>query len=574
MHVYMGGETEYGITLRMPKSHPYWHMRYFSSQLSRHVVRGVLRSLNLACVGPGTGAYLYAEQESLRELVEKWYLQDSNSNSESAAIIDIEQKDIVGDQDQNGHIDVWLGNGGRFYIDCGHPEYSTPVVSNPRDALIAQRTGDLIVEQGRKAAQACLRKEFGESIDLLIYKNNSDGQGATAQSYAHHENYSLEHSTLSRIFTVENYSGRKVIIPRDLAPPVMNFLISRILISGAGKVGRDVLRRPCPYQISQRADFFGEQFGEHTTGNRRPIINTRQEPYATTCGRLHVIPGDTNVSDLAIYLTWGTGQLFFMMLQDGYIERYGRTILKQLHRPVCAFWAVSGDLTLRKKLRCKDGSRATALLMQQEFCEIAGKFVAEKNLGDPWSDVVKKWNDGLVGLDGDRTRRTNHAVSNNFDWVMKEDVLLRYQRNRGTDWNDPKCKNLDLAYHDINPERSIAEILRRRGDLVSLVSEDEVRHWVHAPPTDTRSFLLGAIIGRHDLHLYGADWSSIIFPHPIGTLSIEDPGVGTAAETGHLLKDDPSCIELGLRLEQWIRHAKPSGYRWRLPYSRLSSPRD
>jgi len=559
MHIYAGGETEYGITLVMPEDHPRRYMRFYGSLLSKRVIHGAVSSpsLGLSCVGPGSGT---TERMFLHEyLLEECHEEDeAREGDEDGDPLDDDKIYVAGHQ----YFDVRMGNGARLYVDCGHPEYSTGMVSNARDALLAQLAGDMIVEEGRRVAEECMRKEYGPDIRLLIYKNNSDGQGRIAKSYAHHENYSLDRATLSRIFTVDRRAGAYAIFPGELAPIVMNFLISRIIITGAGKVWRDVLPLPRPYQISQRADFFLKEFGEHAT-EVRPIINTRQVPYASTCGRLHVIPGDTNVSHYSIYLTWGTGLVFFMMLQDGFITRYGKNVLKQLHRPVQAFWRVSGDLTLRKKLCYADGSSTTALEMQRELCDLAERFVRQNHLGEQWTDVVEKWGGALDGLDGDEEHWNDHNVSRNLDWVAKLRFIRRYQENRRVDWSHALCKNIDLAYHDTNPQRSIAQKLQNRGDLSALAHEDEIMHWVRHPPPDTRSFLLGSIIARYGKHLYRADWSDIVFPR--GRLTIGDPGIGGEHEVQHLFAGDLSCKEFVLRLEQWINHVCLSGCEWKAP---------
>jgi hypothetical protein len=54
--------------------------------------------------------------------------------------------------------------------------------------------------------------------------------------------------------------------------------------------------------MSQRADYVENDVGLETTFNR-PIINTRDEPHADAerYRRLHVIVGDSNMSEVATY---------------------------------------------------------------------------------------------------------------------------------------------------------------------------------------------------------------------------------------------------------------------------------
>ncbi len=133
---------------------------------------------------------------------------------------------------------------------------------------------------GQRATQS-----LGRSVRL--YKNNTDGKGA---SYGTHENYLLQRSTpFDRVVT-----------------QFTAFLVTRQVITGAGRVGIGQASQQPGFQISQRADFFEAEVGLETTLNR-PIINTRDEPHADASRhrRLHVITGDANLSEIATYLKVG-----------------------------------------------------------------------------------------------------------------------------------------------------------------------------------------------------------------------------------------------------------------------------
>ena len=77
---------------------------------------------------------------------------------------------------------VVLKNGARLYVDHAHPEYSSPEVTTPRDAVAYDRAGEVIM---RRTAALLADDEDGPT---QLYKNNTDGQGA---SYGTHENYLL-----------------------------------------------------------------------------------------------------------------------------------------------------------------------------------------------------------------------------------------------------------------------------------------------------------------------------------------------------------------------------------------------
>jgi hypothetical protein len=48
--------------------------------------------------------------------------------------------------DESGSLlmNMVLGNGARLYVDHAHPEYSSPEVTNPRDAVAWDAAGDLV----------------------------------------------------------------------------------------------------------------------------------------------------------------------------------------------------------------------------------------------------------------------------------------------------------------------------------------------------------------------------------------------------------------------------------------------
>ena len=90
---------------------------------------------------------------------------------------------------------------------------------------------------------------------------------------------------------------------QDIVDGLTPFLVTRQPITGSGKVGAENGAAETDYQISQRADFFETEVGLSTMV-ARPIINTRDEPHADEMlyRRLHVIVGDSNMSEFSIYL--------------------------------------------------------------------------------------------------------------------------------------------------------------------------------------------------------------------------------------------------------------------------------
>ena len=180
---------------------------------------------------------------------------------------------------------VFLENGARLYLDVGsHPEYATPECDSIRDLVIHDKAGERILEGLVQSAEQRLREE-GIRGEVFLFKNNTDSAG---NSYGCHENYLVEREGDFSKFT-------DVLIP---------FLVTRQIYAGAGKVLQTA--RGAMYCIAQRAEHIWEGVSSATTRSR-PIINTRDEPHADAerFRRLHVIVGDSNMSEYATFLKVG-----------------------------------------------------------------------------------------------------------------------------------------------------------------------------------------------------------------------------------------------------------------------------
>ena len=88
------------------------------------------------------------------------------------------------------------------------------------------------------------------------------------------------------------------------------------LICGAGKVLHTA--RGAEFSVSQRAEHIWESVSSATTRSR-PIINTRDEPHADPerYRRLHVIVGDSNMSETTTLLKVGTAELVLRLIEAG-----------------------------------------------------------------------------------------------------------------------------------------------------------------------------------------------------------------------------------------------------------------
>jgi len=440
-----------------------------------------------------------------------------------------------GERQRRGLTGFVLSNGCRFYVDMGHPEYSIPETTNPMDALIAQKAGDKIVEICRQLAEEKLN-----NVSIRLDKNNSDGKG---NSYAAHENYSLMEKTFQEIASYYHKG--------DLEHIVMTFFATRQVVTGSGKVGYET-GKPVPYQISQRADFIETKKSINTIANRG-IINLRDHSYAghQYPRRLHVICGDGNMSELSMYLKFGATALVLMMLESGFIQSEGKSILVPMRNPVRSYRNVSRDLKLDHKIFFEDGSKITALSLQEEFCTLAKAFVYGNKLDPVWRDVVDKWAKVLQGLVGNRN---SDEWAGNLDWVKKETVLKRHQEKKRVLPLHHTCRMIDLQYHNTNPAKSIYWRLAERGDILLLASKTDIEKAMHEPPSDTRAWFRGQTVKQFRDSLHSIGWQYVSFADDIILMS--DPFSGSREATHYLFGGQPSPIEFVDRILEAIEQKK------------------
>jgi proteasome accessory factor A len=362
---------------------------------------------------------------------------------------------------------VFLRNGARLYLDVGsHPEYATPECDSVDDLVVHDRAGERILEGLLVDAERRLRDE-GIAGDIYLFKNNTDSAG---NSYGCHENYLVSrHGEFARL--------ADVLIP---------FLVTRQLICGAGKVLQTP--RGAVYCLSQRAEHIWEGVSSATTRSR-PIINTRDEPHADAerFRRLHVIVGDSNMSEVTTLLKVGTADLVLRMIEAGVVMRD-----MTLENPIRAIREVSHDVTGQRKIRLATGRETSALEIQQEYHSKASEFVDRHGGGPVAQRVVELWGRVLKSVDTDDLS----TVEREIDWVTKLRLIERYRQRHNLPLSHPRVAQLDLAYHDIRRGRGLFALMEKRGTVDRISRDLDVFSAKSIPPQTTRARLRGEFIRR------------------------------------------------------------------------------
>ncbi len=489
----MGTEVEYGISVPgQPGANP---MVTSSQIVNAYGARPEL-SRN------GRARWDYEEESPLR---------DARGFTYSGALYD--PAEALADEDL-GLANVILTNGARLYVDHAHPEYSTPEVTNPRDAVLWDKAGERVMaEAARRAAS------IPGAAPIHLYKNNTDNKGA---SYGTHENYLMKRQTPFA----------------DIVAYLTPFFVTRQIICGAGRVGIGQDGSTPGFQISQRADFFEVEVGLETT-LKRPIINTRDEPHADAdkYRRLHVIIGDATLSEISSLLKVGTTALVLEMIEQ---RALGSDL--GIADPVGELKNVSHDPTLAHRVRMRDGRRLTALDIQWAFFERVRAFVDARGGDEATEEVLARWEGVLDRLGSDPMR-----CADELDWVAKLRLLQGYREREDLGWASPKLQLVDLQYADVRPEKGLYHRLVARGAMQTLFTEEQVRAAMTTPPEDTRAYFRGRCLSQYASEVVAASWDSVIFDvgrESLVRVPMMEPLRGTKAHVGALFDRCSSAKDL------------------------------
>ena len=402
---------------------------------------------------------------------------------------------------------VFLENGARLYLDVGsHPEYATPECDDIRQLIAHDKAGERILEALVNAAEMRLREE-GIAGQVYLFKNNTDSAG---NSYGCHENY-----------LVSRYGefGK-------LAEHLIPFFVSRQIFTGAGKVLQTA--RGARYCISQRAEHIWEGVSSATTRSR-PIINTRDEPHADAekYRRLHVIVGDSSMSEYTAWIKIATTAVLLRMLEEGIVMRD-----LSLENPIRAIREISHDITCRRKVRLANGREASAIELQWEYLSRAADYVDRRD--DPeMKETVRAWEECLVLLEDDFTK-----LDTKVDWVMKYTMLQDYRAKHGLGLGHPKLALMDLAYHDVSRRRGLYYLLERNGLAERYVTDAEIDTAKLEPPQTTRAKLRGEFIktAKRRRRDFTVDWVHLkLNDQAQRTLLCKDPFKSTDDRVARLI---------------------------------------
>jgi proteasome accessory factor A len=376
---------------------------------------------------------------------------------------------------------AFLTNGARFYQDTGcHPEYATPECDNLLDLVVHDKAGERLLEACLPIAEKRLREE-GLEGSIYIFKNNTDSMGNT---YGCHENYLMRRD-------LDFWKVTEQLIP---------FFVTRQVFAGAGKVLK--VSGKAHFFLSQRAQHIHEKTSSSTTSSRS-IINTRDEPHADAekYRRLHIIVGDSNMSECATYLKVGTTNLILSMIEDGYFVSG-----VELEDPVRAIREISRDTLLKRRVKMEDGRELTGIEIQRIYLDRLDEYITKTGLDEDAEilDIVDQWADILDKMEEDPMQ-----LSGQVDWVTKKEVMLSYMGKKGCGWDDPRVSMMDLQYHDVKRVRGLYYLLDQQQVIQKVVTEEDIQKAMCTPPQTTRAKVRGDFIkfAKERNRSYTVDWT-------------------------------------------------------------------
>ena len=394
---------------------------------------------------------------------------------------------------------VFLPNGGRLYLDVGsHPEYATAECDNLSDLIKQDQAGDRIVEELAVSAEIRLNAE-GIKGQIHLFKNNMDAAG---NSYGCHENFSVSRK--------KNFE--------EVTESIIPFLITRQIFCGAGKWISS--SKGANFQISQRAEHMWESVSSATTRSR-PIINTRDEPHADPdeYRRLHIIVGDSNMSETTTVLKVATTELMLRAAELGLLKDKFT-----IENPIKTIREISNDLKFRNSFRLSSGREITALQMQNEMYNIVLSMPGlDEILEKPfYRYALNLWRRSLDALESE----DYSLVDMELDWMIKRKFMNSYKEKHQLNDMDSRLILLDISYHNIRKDRGLFYILEKSGMVKTLITNNDVNSAMENPPETTRAALRGRFIkvAQEKKRDFTVDWVNLkINDQQQSSIACKDP---------------------------------------------------
>jgi proteasome accessory factor A len=420
-------------------------------------------------------------------------------------LIDLHARDYAFEPARAGG---FLRNGGRLYIDAvgSHEEYATPECTDLTDIVAHDRAGRAILQT--------IVDDLGLDESVSFHNNAIDHFGG--HTFGCHENYLVQIE--DRFFT-------------DALSYLLPFLVTRQIFAGIGRVGGHKLTRPSSksnimtlgehevdyvwvsnfygveidptvdFQLSQRADHIVKTISSRVRFNRA-IINPKWDSYYSYSNlhRLHVLFGESNMSEYALWLKIGATSIVLDLIEEGLVPQD-----IELADPLESLRSVSRDPRMKWVVRLRNARTIPAVDLQRRYLSAAKQYLHHR---DPQTDqVLLEWERTLNDLERDPL-----STHDRLDWSAKRRLYQQYIDSEGISWHDDVLQSLDLEYHNVNPSAGLQAALEQEGSMIRLTSDEQIENAMINSPENTRAFGRGQVVNHllaHPGARYVIDWDAI-----------------------------------------------------------------
>jgi proteasome accessory factor A len=373
---------------------------------------------------------------------------------------------------------VFLSTGGRLYVDCGHPELTTPECTSPAEAVGYVEAGHLLLGDVMQALSAEHRRIGRTFLGRCHVDYVNGATWGCHESYLHRSN------------------------PATLPSQLIPHLVTRIVYTGSGGFNN---RSPgIEFLLEPRTPHLLKPVSREST-QWRGIFHSKNETLSSAGhNRLHVLAGSSNCSHLANWLKLGTTTLIVAIVEEG--ARPGAAV--QLADPVGSLQTVSRDVECQASLDLKLGGTKGAIEIQRHYLE-----QVKARLGEPFmpgwaAQVCHHWQEVLEVLSS-----RPQALCRTLDWPLRLMLYQQYAASQGSGWtenrpqtDDPEVMEalrselwqIDTRFGEIGGDGIFEELQRTQclDHAAPGVAPEVIDTRKSQPPEKGRARLRGQVIQR------------------------------------------------------------------------------
>ena len=367
-------------------------------------------------------------------------------------------------------VDGFLPNGARYYVDSTkYPEFATPECLSVKDVVIFDKAGERILLNDFS--------QFCRSIQKANYGIGQEGFfNLKAGTRGCHENYLIDERLMT---TPRDNSSILALIP---------FLVSRQILAGRGGLALTDDGKIIPV-ISKRVFAIYDLISDATAANRAIICTARKnESFSQSGYRLHLILGDSNLSEYSTFLKIGTADLMLTLLENNFLPHL------QVDDPLTALRWISFDTKFKKTYGVTKPSgerkKFSALDFQFWHLNLAQKFFETR--AEPTEEekfILNLWQETLDGL-----KRDPMSLSDRLDYLIVLRLFEEAKNILGSSLNDEQLKQIDFNYSELLPEKNWYLKQVKTGNIKRLSTDEEIDRAIDNPPNNTRAKLRGELI--------------------------------------------------------------------------------